>query len=161
MNVARVDIPANRDIGTRFEIRGFPTIKLIRQGKVYSFSGRRTVEAITEFATSGYLNVDSDDVPPEVGMFGEIKMVFRHAFKQAQADVKKGNYFTAVVFLISMPFIFVGLVLLIIFVPGPEPPKVVKKPIQQPKQEEENSQEQQEDEVSAEETSETTDKKND
>jgi thioredoxin-like negative regulator of GroEL len=33
-NVAKVDVTENRELGTRFDIKGFPTIKFFNGGKV-------------------------------------------------------------------------------------------------------------------------------
>ena len=49
VSVARVDVMSNRDVGTRFGISGFPTLKLFSQGHIYTFTGRRSVEEIVEF----------------------------------------------------------------------------------------------------------------
>ncbi len=69
VNVAKVDVMSNRDLGTRFEIEGsfqifvivcgdalcfafaltgFPTLKLLSHGKVYTFRGRRSKDEIVE-----------------------------------------------------------------------------------------------------------------
>ena len=37
VNVAKVDVPANAQLGKRFSIKGFPTIKLFSQGTMYSW----------------------------------------------------------------------------------------------------------------------------
>lgn len=50
VNVAKIDVTANRDLGTRFDIKGFPTIKMISKGQVYDYRGRRTVDDISNFA---------------------------------------------------------------------------------------------------------------
>ena len=34
INVANVDVTANRDLGKRFDVKGFPTIKFISRGQV-------------------------------------------------------------------------------------------------------------------------------
>eukprot|EP01040_Poterioochromonas_malhamensis_P000957 gene957-1014_t len=83
INVAKVDVTANREIGTRFEIKGFPTIKLLRKGKVYTFKGRRTVDDLVEFARGGFETYSAEEIQPPVGVFGEIGYIYRHAYKQA------------------------------------------------------------------------------
>lgn len=121
INVGSVDVPANREIGTRFEIKGFPTIKLIKNGKVYTFKGRRTVSDIVEFAKSSFQIQEPEEVPPQTGFFGEITYVFRQAYKKARSDVTGGHFFTADVVLVSLPVIFIALVLLFVFIPIPTP----------------------------------------
>lgn len=89
----------------------------MRQGKVYSYSGRRTVDDITEFATKGFANVEPEKVPEPVGIIGEVILVFKQAFKQARSDVKNGKYLTPDIFLIALPLIFIGLMLVIVLLP--------------------------------------------
>jgi len=50
VNVAKVDVTGSRDIGSQFEIKGFPTVKFLSKGKVYDFKGRRTVGDLVNFA---------------------------------------------------------------------------------------------------------------
>lgn len=116
INVAKVDVPANRELGTRFDVKGFPTIKFLSQGKVYDYVGRCTTEDLVEFARGGYKIQPPQDVLPAMGMFGEISMVFKHAYKQAAKDLKNGKYLTIDVFLIAF-------VLMILLIPSPEYPK--------------------------------------
>eukprot|EP00428_Durinskia_dybowskii_P065044 CAMPEP_0170364592 /NCGR_PEP_ID=MMETSP0117_2-20130122/5457_1 /TAXON_ID=400756 /ORGANISM="Durinskia baltica, Strain CSIRO CS-38" /LENGTH=176 /DNA_ID=CAMNT_0010619105 /DNA_START=210 /DNA_END=740 /DNA_ORIENTATION=+ len=123
INVAKVDVPANRELGTRFEVKGFPSIKFLSQGKVYDYVGRRTAEDLVEFARGGYQIQPPQEVLPAMGMFGEISMVFKHAYKQAAEDMKKGNYLTIDVFLMIMPIIFVAFVVMIFLIPNPEYPQ--------------------------------------
>jgi hypothetical protein len=121
VNVAAVDVPANRDLGTRFEIKGFPTILLLSKGKVYTFKGRRSLDDIVEFATSGYQIQSPEEVPPQLGFFGEIFHLFRQSYKQARKDILNGQYFTPNVIYVVLPVIFILLLLILIFLPIPEP----------------------------------------
>lgn len=123
VNVARVDVPANRELGTRFDVKGFPTIKFLSKGKVYDYVGRRTAQDLVEFAKGGYQIQQPQDVQPAMGMFGEIIAVFKHAYKQAAVDLKNRNFFTIDVFLSFMPLIFVAFVVLIFMIPVPEHPQ--------------------------------------
>jgi protein disulfide-isomerase-like protein len=123
VNVARVDVPANRELGTRFDVKGFPTIKFLSKGKVYDYVGRRTAEDLVEFAKGGYQIQQPQDIMPAMGMFGEIAAVFRHAYKQAAVDLKAGNFFTIDVFLSFMPLLFIAFVVMIMVIPAPQPPQ--------------------------------------
>ena len=125
VNVARVDVPANRELGTRFDIKGFPSIKFLSKGKVYDYAGRRTAEDLVEFAKGGYQIQQPQEVMPAMGMFGEISAVFRHAYKQAAIDLKAGNFFTVDIFLSFMPIIFFIMIALILLIPVPQPAKPV------------------------------------
>lgn len=119
VNVARVDVPANRELGTRFDVKGFPTIKFLSKGKVYDYAGRRTAEDLVEFAKGGYQIQQPKEILPAMGMFGEVIIVFKHAYTQAAEDLKKGNFFTIDVFLSFMPLVFIGFIALIFLIPAP------------------------------------------
>jgi protein disulfide-isomerase-like protein len=62
-NVAMVDGSAEQGLSKRFGIRGFPTIKLIRDGKLYDYNLRRTVEDFTAFAEGAYAKVEAKEIP--------------------------------------------------------------------------------------------------
>ncbi|ELR22795.1 protein disulfideisomerase domain containing protein [Acanthamoeba castellanii str. Neff] len=62
-NVAMVDGSAEQGLSKRFGIRGFPTIKLIRDGKLYDYNLRRTVEDFTAFAEGAYAKVEAKELP--------------------------------------------------------------------------------------------------
>jgi thiol-disulfide isomerase/thioredoxin len=140
VNVAKIDVMENRALGTRFEIKGerfvldsllvlflmfcssgFPTLKLISKGQVYSYKGRRSKDELVEFARGGYAISEPETVPGELGWFGEITQVYNHAYKQAAKDLKRGNYFTADVVLAIMPAAFLIIILLICLIPSPDP----------------------------------------
>ena len=121
VNVAKVDVPANRDIGTRFDIKGFPTIKLLSHGKVYDFKGRRSAAELEAFAVEGFKLVQPAEIPEAVGLFGEMTNAFKQAFSMAQADVKRGNYFTSNVLLCCLPVVFLTLMVIIIAMPMGDP----------------------------------------
>lgn len=118
INVAKVDVSAHRTVGTRFNIKGFPTIKMIAKGRVYTFKDSRSVEDISEFARGGYkLDENSEEVPPDVGFLGEVYIVYKHAYNKAILDVKAYNFFTLDVIVIAMPIIMVIMVILLLILP--------------------------------------------
>jgi thioredoxin domain-containing protein 5 len=135
VSVAKVDVTQNKDLGTRFEIKGFPTIKLISKGKTYTYKGKRTVEDMAEFARGGYQMHAAQEVAPPVGFFGEIGHIYTHAYKQATKDLKKGRFFTVDVFLTFLPVIFCLLIALLVCVPSPAPrPRKPKQSQAQPQE---------------------------
>jgi thiol-disulfide isomerase/thioredoxin len=117
VNVARVDIMQNRDLGTRFTIVGFPTLLLFSQGHVFTFKGRRSVEEIVEFARGGFQLHEAEIAPKELGLFAEFEIVTRHAYKEATKDLLAGNFYTRNVFCMAMPIIFGFILLIVIFIP--------------------------------------------
>jgi len=93
VNVAKVDVPANAQLGKRFSIKGFPTIKLFSQGTMYSWpSGAqakewpRSKEKIIEFATSAYADVGEGVPCPDVPNLAD-------EIKQAAKGMAKGVLF--------------------------------------------------------------------
>jgi len=66
-NVAKIDCTVEQDLQTRFGIRGFPTIKFLKDGKLYDFSGQRTVEAFVEFMSGGYSSATASSLPAAAG----------------------------------------------------------------------------------------------
>lgn len=58
VNVAKVDVTQNRELATRFDIKGFPTLKFFSGGMVYDYSGPRTVKSFKEFAEGGYTKTE-------------------------------------------------------------------------------------------------------
>lgn len=121
VNVAKVDVMGSRDLGTRFDIKGFPTLKLFSKGHVYTFKGKRSTAEIVEFARGGYQLHEPVKVPGELGYFGEIILVFKHAYKEASNDLNAGKYITANVFLMVLPIIFSFVLLLIFLIPFGDP----------------------------------------
>lgn len=59
VNVAKVDVTQNRELGSKFNIKGFPTLKYFHDGQVYDYSGPRTVSSFKEFSVDkGYTKVE-------------------------------------------------------------------------------------------------------
>ena len=53
VRVGKVDATAERALATRFHIRAYPTIFFLRDGKVYTYGGRRSAEAFAKFVQGG------------------------------------------------------------------------------------------------------------
>ncbi|KAG3113046.1 hypothetical protein PI124_g7947 [Phytophthora idaei] len=62
VNVAKVDVTANAELGKRFGIRGFPTLLHFSHGKSYKFAGKRTLEDLADFARGGFRKVEGEVV---------------------------------------------------------------------------------------------------
>ncbi|EGZ21025.1 hypothetical protein PHYSODRAFT_354354 [Phytophthora sojae] len=62
VNVAKVDVTDNAELGKRFGIRGFPTVLHFSHGKSYKFTGKRTLEDLAAFARGGFKSVDGEVV---------------------------------------------------------------------------------------------------
>lgn len=121
INVAKVDVTANRALGSRFDIKGFPTVKFLKQGKVYTFRSKRNTDSLVEFARGGYQSVDSEEVQSPLGLVGEIKKVYTTAIKNALKDIENKKFLSPNILLVALPAIFLSVFLLIIFSPNPTP----------------------------------------
>ena len=113
VNVAKVDASKERAIGSRFDIRGFPTILFLSHGQVYKYKGRRTKEALVEFASGGYKEKadEAEPIPAPKSAFQEFVSVFTKSYKAAVRDVTRGKYFTPNTLTVFMPAIFLVLML--------------------------------------------------
>lgn len=70
INIAKVDMTVNPGIQNRFEIQGYPTLKLIAGGKMYTYEGPRTLTDLTDFALGGYKNASTiESVPPDISQW--------------------------------------------------------------------------------------------
>jgi protein disulfide-isomerase-like protein len=65
VNVAKVNCDEHRMLCRRFDVGGFPTLKLIANQKLYDYpeEGNRDVEAFKKFSTTEYSSTASQDVP--------------------------------------------------------------------------------------------------
>ena len=118
VNVAKVDCDAHRGVGNRFDIQAFPSIKMISKGKVYTYKGKRDMESILYFAKGDFRYEESEDVPKDLGIIGDIIKIVNHAYKSALFDIDAGNYFTKDVFFIILPVFFIISILLLLMLPG-------------------------------------------
>lgn len=87
VNVASVDCTENTVTAKRFNVRGYPTIKFIKAGKVYDYNGDRSQKSLVDFALTGYSNskVVSQPVPAVPTFFD----VLQSSVLQYVNDVKQ------------------------------------------------------------------------
>jgi len=71
VSVAKVDATQSTYTAKRFDIKGYPTIKLLSGGLVYDYSGQRSREELVKFASQGsnQASASARPVPPPVGFF--------------------------------------------------------------------------------------------
>ena len=135
VNVAKVDAAKERAIGSRFEIRGFPTILFLSHGQVYKYKGKRTKEALVEFAKGGYkTKVDeAQPIPEPKSALQEFTSIFTKAWSASMKDMQRGKFFTPNVLTVVMPTIFMVLMAIIVCIPVASEPKrtrrVARKPV--------------------------------
>lgn len=121
VNIAKVDVMESRDLGTRFDIKGFPTLKMFSRGQIYTYKGRRNVEDLIAFAKGGFKEQEAEEIPKELGYVDSIMKVFKDAFAEAEKDYKDGNYFTTNIVLMFMPILFLATLMLLLMSAGPPP----------------------------------------
>lgn len=62
--LVRVDCDASTSTCRRFGVKGYPTMVLLKSGKMYRYNAARTANSMTGFAQSP--NVDAEEVPREL-----------------------------------------------------------------------------------------------
>ena len=99
VNVAKVDVPANRDLGRRFDVAGFPTLKFLRKGMTYDYKGPRTIEALKDFVKGGYASSEGYRTPASKGWLDEmlasmrtVQEGFLRLLSSAREDIMGGKY---------------------------------------------------------------------
>lgn len=120
VNVAEVDVAAHRSLGSRFDIKGFPTLLYLNGGKLYKYKGARNKETMVNFVRETYKDeilYEPSEVPAEMGYFGEVTKVFKDSYNLAQKDISGGNYFTVNVLTCALPVIFILFSILLCFIP--------------------------------------------
>ena len=120
INVAKVDASQDRSLATRFDIKGFPTVLFLRQGKVYKFRGPRTADKLVEFAQGGYQNseIESEDVPPQRNIvFGNIYNMYKQFIKAFTRDLQRKKYFSPVMLTVYFLGIFALFMLALAMMP--------------------------------------------
>lgn len=134
VNVAKVDVMANKALGTRFGIHGFPMLLLLSKGHVYTFKGMRSQQELVDFARGGFQMHEPQKVRAPLGIFGEILILYEHSTRQAAKDIKNAvnlkDYFTIDVYITALPAIFILMLVIIFTIPMPKPPpkkKTIRK----------------------------------
>ena len=110
-NVAKVDVTENRALGSRFGIKGFPTIKFLKGGQVYDFKGKRDVTSFMEFVKTGYLEAPKDNIPEAQTLMEELRTVIRDLTLGFRKNIKKGNYFSRPVLIVALPVLFLAIMI--------------------------------------------------
>lgn len=82
INVAKVDVTKNSELGKRFGIRGFPTLMFFRHGRMYRYNGHRTQAELVKFTRGGYAKTESSPVPAAP----TVKNVFVRHLEDLQKD---------------------------------------------------------------------------
>lgn len=104
INIAKVDCTINKLTARRFAIRGFPTIKLIHDGRMYQYSGARSLESFKEFAEGGFKSSISQDLPSPPSFMSMMLRNLGQLIKSVQTIFMKRPVAGAVVFSLGTMF---------------------------------------------------------
>jgi len=63
VNVGKVDCTAETEIGQRFSVQGYPTVKLLNERKLYDYSGDRSQDNLVQFALTEFEKAPNKPVP--------------------------------------------------------------------------------------------------
>lgn len=64
VSLGKVDATANQALSAPFELKGYPTLILLRDGKRQDFSGKRTFEGLVEFVEAALALPPGTPLPP-------------------------------------------------------------------------------------------------
>jgi protein disulfide-isomerase-like protein len=92
VSVGKVDVTENRPLGSRFDIKGFPTIKFFHEGEVYPYKGARSKDAFVAYVKGGYTEVGGDKTPDQPVWSEMMIKSVTDPFKKAMNDVQKVMY---------------------------------------------------------------------
>jgi len=84
--VARIDASKHRDVGTRFGIKGFPTLIYLAERKMYLYKGGRDVDSLVDFVTKGYKTAEGKDVPPMPTFYDKFMKEVTKLFDKTQQN---------------------------------------------------------------------------
>jgi len=136
IQIGQVNADEETELSSQFDIQGFPTLILFKDGKMYKYKGERTVEKFAEFIEKPKENDTGDKIPGRKTMLEKawsfvkmvldayIKLMDQVGMEKLPRGVKMG---IIIAFFIS-PLILIPFCLKAINEPAPIPmPKEVKK----------------------------------
>jgi hypothetical protein len=65
IHIGKVDCTTQHEVANRFGIRGYPTLKVLANGKVYDYKGFRVLDQLKGFAQQNFENVEGTPRPPK------------------------------------------------------------------------------------------------
>ncbi|KAL0228780.1 hypothetical protein GEMRC1_013400 [Eukaryota sp. GEM-RC1] len=89
VSIAEVNCDDDRELCSKYDIRGYPTVKLITQsGDVVDFSGKRDVPSLLSFVNEqcGVQRNEDGTLPESVGRVFEYDQVVRKFFTESKSD---------------------------------------------------------------------------
>jgi len=125
VNVAKVDVTNSRALGTRFNIKGFPTLLFFRQGNVYKYKGKRSADDLIDFVQGGYTAeaIESEPVPLPLGFFGPVVKIFEEFKDIISKTIARGDFFSPIMIAIYLFLLLLFVFILMLILPGETVPK--------------------------------------
>ncbi|EKX52941.1 hypothetical protein GUITHDRAFT_84522 [Guillardia theta CCMP2712] len=102
--IAKVDGTVSPKLQERFQIRGFPTLKMFSKGKMYDYMGPRDLDSLYAFAKGGFKKETGAPVPKgwdEMSLFDKashLYMVTIHRDMESIWEYHKAAFFTGLGF---------------------------------------------------------------
>lgn len=103
--IAKVDVTENAATGSAVDIRGYPTVLLFHDERMYEYAGPRSMDAMKDFAEGGFKSIQSSSLP---GRETIVETLLKHGREAMDKIVQIGRFWPAV-FPILIGFgIFIG-----------------------------------------------------
>ena len=89
--MAKVDATVEKDLGSRFEVKGFPTLKFFKNGDMVDYSGPREAKGIVSWLEkkTGPPAVDVEDAAGVKALTDKEDVVVVGLFKNQKSDEAK------------------------------------------------------------------------
>ena len=125
--MAKVD--GENDHSGRASKSGIPHNFVLSHGQVYKYKGKRTKDALVEFAKGGY-KLKVEDATPYLSPWDLfwVQSVFTKSYRAAVRDLSAGKFTSPNVLTLILPLFLAVLMLILICVPVSEEP-VARKPV--------------------------------
>eukprot|EP01055_Gregarina_sp_Pseudo9_P002204 Gregarina_sp_Pseudo_9__2203@NODE_2546_length_960_cov_259_027144_g2219_i1_p1_GENE_NODE_2546_length_960_cov_259_027144_g2219_i1NODE_2546_length_960_cov_259_027144_g2219_i1_p1_ORF_typecomplete_len169_score30_75Thioredoxin/PF00085_20/1_5e29Thioredoxin_2/PF13098_6/5_1e07Thioredoxin_3/PF13192_6/2_7e06TraF/PF13728_6/7_1e06AhpCTSA/PF00578_21/7_2e06Thioredoxin_8/PF13905_6/0_0027Thioredoxin_8/PF13905_6/11Thioredoxin_7/PF13899_6/3_1e05Calsequestrin/PF01216_17/0_0002HyaE/PF07449_11/0_00037OST3_OST6/PF04756_ len=88
INVAEVDATVEKELASRFEIRGYPTLLYFKENQMYKYSGARQVEELAEFAREGYSKATPKAVPRPLGPAEKLRKAVKNLARRCSSPAQ-------------------------------------------------------------------------
>jgi protein disulfide-isomerase-like protein len=89
VNVGKVDCTVEKDVCSRFGVRGYPTVKFVEGDKLFEYKSARTVEDFVAYANGGYTSAASTAVPAKGAEQAKEEQPVKEAVKAAVEGAKE------------------------------------------------------------------------
>lgn len=114
--VATVHGPSNRNLRLRFDVRSYPTMVYLKDGRMFAYRGQHKTQNMRSFVLKGYENqAEGEPIPPRITMWNRMGMMMRMAWGEL-GDAAKGELGTVGYVTVLLTGVVLGLVGMTVFV---------------------------------------------